>query len=199
MRSELATPVPRSPRGRKSASRARSRLEPRYRWSSARRSPRSSWPRRYRTPDRYPSRALLDGRAPAEWVMLRGLVRAVARRGDSLLLELQDKGRRMYAAAPLDVDDPCLLGSRVLLQGVSTVAAGAGPHGEQVLLVVPHRFHLRIEETRPARPGRGFSFATHQPGTRAEAAKGRRCSAGLSDPSRRRGHVLRARRPPVHR
>lgn len=92
---------------------------------------------------------VLDGQAPAEWVMLRGRVRAVARREDSLLLELEDKGRRMYAAAPLDVDDPCLRGSRVLLQGVSTVAASAGPDREPVRLVVPDRFQLRIEETPP--------------------------------------------------
>ena len=93
--------------------------------------------------------ALLEGRAPAEWVMLRGLVHAVARSGDSLLLELEDEGRRIYVAAPRDVDDPCLLGSRVRLQGVSTTGARAGPHGEQVLLAVPDSFHLRIEEAPP--------------------------------------------------
>jgi len=93
--------------------------------------------------------ALLEGRAPAEWVMLRGLVHAVVRSGDSLLLELQDEGRRIYVAAPRDVDDPCLLGSRVRLQGVSTTGARAGPHGEQVLLAVPDSFHLRIEEAPP--------------------------------------------------
>jgi signal transduction histidine kinase len=96
--------------------------------------------------------ALLERRAPAEWVTLRGLVRAVVRREDSLLLELQDAGRSIHVAAPRDVDDPCLLGSRVLLQGVSTVAANTGPDGEQVLLVVPHSFHLRIEEAPPLDP-----------------------------------------------
>jgi len=92
---------------------------------------------------------VLDGRAQAEWIMLRGLVRTVARREDSLLLEVEDKGHRLYAAAPLEVDDPCLRGSQVLLQGVSVIAARAGRHAEQVLLAVPDRFHLRIEKTPP--------------------------------------------------
>ena len=92
---------------------------------------------------------LLERRAPAEWVLVHGLVRAVVRRGDSLLLELQDEGRRMHVAAPRDVDDPCLVGSRVRVRGVSTAAADVGPHGEQVLLAVPDSFHLRIEETPP--------------------------------------------------
>jgi signal transduction histidine kinase len=93
--------------------------------------------------------SLLEGQARAEWVTLRGVVRAVVRREDSLLLEIQDKGRRIHVATPRDVDDPCLLGSRVLLEGVSTAAFNTGPHGEHVLLVVPDSFHLRIEEAPP--------------------------------------------------
>jgi signal transduction histidine kinase len=96
--------------------------------------------------------ALLERRAPAEWVMLRGVVRAVDRGGELLRLELEDKGRRMYVAAPRDVDDPCLLGSRVLMRGVSTIATRAGFDGKPVLLVVPDRFHLRIEQTPPPQP-----------------------------------------------
>jgi hypothetical protein len=95
--------------------------------------------------------ALLDHEAPAEWVLLRGLVRSVVRRGDSLLLEVQDQGRRIHVAAPRDVDDPCLLGSRVRLRGVISVAAKGGAHGEHAVLLVPDRFYLRIEESPPAR------------------------------------------------
>src|SRR5262245_53145691 len=81
--------------------------------------------------------ALLEGRAPAEWVELPGSVRAVARRSDSLLLELEDAGRRIQVAAPLDMDDACLLGSSVRVRGVHRISTKPEPRGKEVLLAVP--------------------------------------------------------------
>lgn len=96
--------------------------------------------------------ALLEDRAPAEFVQLRGTVRAVVQRGDSLRLELQDEGRRLLVSAPIAANDPCLLGSRVRLRGVSTAVGSGDPRGDQVLLAVPDRSYMRIEAAPPQGP-----------------------------------------------
>jgi signal transduction histidine kinase len=92
---------------------------------------------------------LLERRAPAEWVTLRGIVRGVVAREESLVLELEDEGRSIRIGAPLNLNDPCLPGSRVRVRGVSTVASTSRTPGDDVQLVVPDRSYLRMEETPP--------------------------------------------------
>jgi Histidine kinase len=134
--------------------------------------------------------ALLEDRATAEWVQLRGTIGAVGQRGDSLLLELQDEGRRLLVSAPLAANDPCLLGARVRLKGVSTSVRRTDPRGDQVLLAVPDGFNVRIEPARSHPPlevpPQGTAEAAHLPVvTRVHELR------SLNDVEARRGYPIR--------
>jgi len=106
-------------------------------------------------PRRVRADELLARRAEAEWVEARGVVRAETRRGRSLVLDLQDGGRRFRAdvVSPDQTDEyPSLVDSRVRLRGVATARAHAGRARELADVLVPDIGHLRLEADAPADP-----------------------------------------------
>jgi signal transduction histidine kinase len=96
--------------------------------------------------------ALRAHEAETEWVEVHGVVRSVAVDGPSLLLDLQQQGRRFRAEVvnPDQARHAWLVDFRVRMRGVSPARHHLRPRAADLL--VPDMGHLRLVEDAPADP-----------------------------------------------